>query len=282
MRIEAPGKVVVLGEYAVLDGGPAVVVAVDRGVACDVSPASERTIVAPDDRFVRAALDAVHAPPATYRFSDWNPVDAPVKVGLGGSAAATVAAVLAGRPEGAIDERFRTALQVHRAVQGSGSGIDVAASTYGGVLRYQAERVAPLPALWPSVVFSGVSAATGPRVERYLAWGQREAFVAGSQAVVDGFAADPIPAVREAARLLRDMADAAGFVYWTAAIDRIVAAAEAQHGAGKPSGAGGGDIVVALFERDADQQAFEAACRADGFLVVPVRTAGGARITVGS
>lgn len=279
MRVRAPGKVVVLGEYAVVDGGPAVVAAVDRGVICEVVPAAERTIHTPDDdRFVRAALDAVDAPAAGYRFSDWNPIGGPEKVGLGGSAAATVAAVLAARPELGAEVRFRAALAVHRAVQGSGSGIDVAASTFGGVSRYEAERVTPLPSLVPSVVFTGASARTGPRLERYLAWGPRDGFVARSRALVDGFGADPIGALGEGAALLREMAAAAGIAYWTDAIDAVVARAVAHRGAGKPSGAGGGDIVVALFADDADRRAFEARCSADGFLVVPVSVAAGAAV----
>ena len=91
--VEAPGKLVLLGEYAVVDDGPAIVAAVDRGVRCRVRPG--RGCSTPgDDRFVRAALDG--APAAHYTFEDVRPVHGIAgKPGFGGSAAATVAAVIA-------------------------------------------------------------------------------------------------------------------------------------------------------------------------------------------
>ena len=56
--ILAPGKLMIAGEYAVLDGAPALVLAVDRGVKCSVTPADTLSISTPDgdDRFVRPAL----------------------------------------------------------------------------------------------------------------------------------------------------------------------------------------------------------------------------------
>jgi phosphomevalonate kinase len=276
VRVRAPGKVVLLGEYAVLDGAPAIVAAVDRGVACDVERADALAIEVPrgDDRFVRAALLAAGAGPARYRFADWNPVDAPVKVGLGGSAAATVAAVLAADPGRPRDDRFRLAREVHRQVQGSGSGIDVAASTYGGVSRFVDGVVTPLPPVSPTVVFSGTAAATGPRVERYLAWPGRAGFAARSAAAVDRFAADPVGALAEAGDLLRAMGEAAGLDYWTDPIDVLVAAAGRHGGAAKPSGAGGGDVVVALFADPEARASYERWAAEAGFLVVPVALAG--------
>lgn len=279
----APGKVVLVGEYAVVDGAPAVVAAVDRGVACVVTPSDGpsdgRLIETPeDDRFVRAALDAAGAGPGRYVFTDWNPVGTAEKVGLGGSAAATVVAVLAADPGRPVDERHALADRVHRAVQGSGSGIDVAASTFGGVIRFEAGRARPLAAVSPVVVYTGIAARTGPRVERYARWSGRDAFVAASREIVDAFPADPVAALRENGRLLRAMAEAAGIAYWTGEIDAVVRAAEAFGGAAKPSGAGGGDVVVALFADPAASAAFAAATPGR---VVPVSLAGPASETSG-
>lgn len=282
MRVRAPGKVLLVGEYAVLDGAPAIVAAVDRGVACLAVPGDALAVRTPDgdDRFARAALAAVHAPAGTYTFEPWNPVSATTKVGLGGSAAATVAAVLAGHRLGGrepdADEVFAVSAAVHRRVQGSGSGVDVAASTYGGVLWFEGGRVRASAPVLPSVVFTGRSAATGPRVERYLAWEAREAFVAGSRAVAEAFEADPVEALRQAGRLLAAMAAEAGIGWATPESDLLVALAEAHGGAAKPSGAGGGDVVVALFREAERQRSYEAAATARGFLVVPVRIALGA------
>jgi mevalonate kinase len=153
-------------------------------------------------------------------------------------------------------------------VQGSGSGIDVAASAYGGTLRFEAGCVAPIATVSPSIVFSGRSARTGPRVARYLAWGPRDAFVASSRALVDGFEAHPVAAMVEGGRLLRAMAEQAGIAYWTDEIDALVMLAAAHGGGAKPSGAGGGDIVVALFPEPPARAAYEREARARGFVVI--------------
>ncbi|MCA9567839.1 MAG: hypothetical protein KC656_08350, partial [Myxococcales bacterium] len=210
MQAFAPGKLVVLGEYAVLDGAPCLALAVRNGVVCNVSHAATRTIRTPDgdDRFVRAALDALPAPAATYAFRDAMPLDLPDKPGLGGSAAAVVAALVAGGCPP--DRLLPLALEVHRAVQGSGSGIDVATSATGGAIRFEEGRVTPSSIPAPVVVYSGSSARTGPRVQAYRAWAARQPFVDASAALVDRFPSEPIATVREAWRLLCGMAEAAG------------------------------------------------------------------------
>jgi len=283
--VRAPGKVVILGEYAVVDGAPSIVRAVDRGVRCTVTAAARRSLSTPtgDDRFVRRALEAVDAPPAHYAFEDDNPVEADEKVGLGGSAAATVAAVVAawrtaGR-EPSPDEIFARAFAVHREVQGSGSGIDVAASAHGGWIRFEEGRIERLVEGPPcAVVYTGRSASTGPRVERYRALpaSVRRAFVEESRRIVDGFAAEPVGAMRRGAAALRAMADRAGIAYWTDDIEALVALAHDHGGAAKPSGAGGGDIVVALFEDPPRLASYVEAARALGYLLIDVRTASGA------
>jgi phosphomevalonate kinase len=273
---QAPGKLVLMGEYAVLDGAPALVLAVHRGVGCEVSFSADTRIIdtpTDDDRFVGTALEAVAAPPARYRFFDLDPCDLPGKPGFGGSAAATVAAVLAGGGRGT------EAFEVHHRVQGGGSGVDVAASLHGGLVRFQAGRVSAQPVVEPVVVFSGQAAQTGPRVAAYRAWcGDRDAFVGASTGLVDGFATDPIPAMAEAGALLASMARAAGIAYLTPGLERIAALARAHGGAAKPSGAGGGDCAVALLPDPVATRAFEAACGAVGLVVIPVRPAPGASV----
>jgi len=274
---QVPGKVVLLGEYAVVDGAPALVAAVDRGVQVQAWPGSALHIETPgtDDRFVRPALEGARG---RFRFTAWNPPSgATEKVGLGSSAAATVAAVEAAVVlAGGVLERervFSHARRVHHAVQGSGSGIDVAASTWGGVLRYRPDAPEPIedPGLELAVIWSGSSARTGPRVQRYRAWSARDSFVRESGVLVDAFAADPIRSVRAARRLLERMAAQAGLDYRTPALDRISDLAEAHGGAGKPSGAGGGDIAVAVLPDARSRAAFVQACAAEGLAEVPVR-----------
>lgn len=261
--VEAPGKLVLLGEYAVLDDAPAVVAAVDRGVRCVVSP-GEGVSTPGDDRFVRACLKG--APRALYTFSDANPpAELDGKPGFGGSAAATVAAVIAaGMP-------LHTAAEIHAAVQGGGSGIDVFASLLGGVHRFRDALPMSCPPM--VAVWSGQSASTGPRVLQYLAWSGRRAFVAESERLVQAFETEPIPAVREAYVLLRHMSAAAGIAYDLPAFTATAKLAELHGGAAKPSGAGGGDIAVALLPDPDALAAFNRAAAEAGLRTIDVRVA---------
>ena len=280
-RFRAPGKLVLLGEYAVLDGAPALVVAVNRGVQVDVEPAATVELLTPgDDTYARAALAHADAPPGRYTFTAWNPVPTGTKAGFGGSAAATVAGLVAAW---AARERtivtgdlFREALDVHHRVQGSGSGIDIAASVWGEALVFangEAKAVEGVPA--PIVVWSGQSARTGPRVAQYLSWSERALFVEMSAGLVEVFPQDPIRAFRAAWELLTSMARSAGVHYETPALRRIVELAEAHGGGAKPSGAGGGDSVVALLPDPSSARDFRVACAKAGFVVIPVGIAPG-------
>lgn len=165
----APGKVFVVGEYAVVDGGPAVVATVTRRLAARVRAQRGRGEVA-----VRIGSETVRRPLATERVDDVPPAARFVtaaalvsarlfgvtatdleittaseldpgadKTGLGGSAAVTAATVSAlhaiarGQAgDGALDEHARVAAGVyaHRLAQGGGSAADVVAATAGGLV----------------------------------------------------------------------------------------------------------------------------------------------------
>lgn len=262
-----------MGEYAVLDGAPAVVLAIDRGVSCDIEPGGDSVRIATPDgdtRFVRPALTG--AAPGLYRFGSWNPVALPGKPGFGGSAAACVAAcVAAGRPSA-------DAVALHHEIQGNGSGIDVLASIHGGMGRVVDHGWTALPPIEPTVIFAGASAKTGPRVARYQQWSDRGRFVSESTALVELLGEDAPAAFEAAYRLLCAMAEATGIAYQTPALDRIVALARAHGGAAKPSGAGGGDCAVALLPDPDARAAFITACEGEGLAHIPVAAAPGARV----
>ena len=280
MQVLAPGKLFVLGEYAVTDGGPALVAAVDRGVRCTVT-LGDALHTPGDDRFAKAALLAVDAPKRCYSFSDWNPAELSGKGGFGGSAAACVAAAVAGSlaAQAPIDQALcELAVRVHQQVQGSGSGMDVRASFHGGLRRYQGVAIsAPLPEQPFVAVYSGASAKTGPRVQRYKAWSGRQAFVQDSAALVDLFGDEPCRAISQAYTLLRAMAKQAGLAYDTPALSRISELAQVHGGAAKPSGAGGGDVAIALIPDPAARASFTAACALEGLTPVPIQLAAGAK-----
>ena len=271
-EICSPGKLVIIGDYTVLDGSPAAVLAIDHGVRCEVLAGDGIETPDGDTRFVSPAL--LGAPTALYRFSAWNPVDLPGKPGFGGSAAACVAAcIAAGRPAS-------DAFTIHHTVQGSGSGIDVAASIHGGLIRFTpGQPVAVLPPLTPSVIYSGISARTGPRVAVWRAWSDhtaRAAVVAEAAVLVDLLSVDPIAATAAAAELLIGACRAAGVDYLTPGLSRILALAAEHGGAAKPSGAGGGDCAVAFFPDRESQRTFEDRCAREGLVPIPVRPASGA------
>ena len=285
IHVRAPGKLFLVGEYAVLDGGAAVVAAVNRGVSCQVQLAESFQIDAPDDddRYVLPAILSVPSAPAgRYVFAPWNPVTTRSKPGLGSSASATVAAMYAAwslAGEAPSRERLtRDAMRVHREVQGGGSGIDVAACVQGGLCLYDGPSYTPLPSVEPVVIYSGTSAATAPRVQQYLQWQRRQSFAEESSSLARLFQERPIEALRAACALLDGMARAAGVTYWTDGLRRICSLATDHGGAAKPSGAGGGDCAVALFEDPVARNRFIATCEQEGFAVIPVQLAPGVSV----
>jgi phosphomevalonate kinase len=256
-RWRAPGKLVVAGEYAVLDGAPCLCLALPYGVECAWEPGPDG-----DQRFVAPALEG--AATGAYHFSAWGSLpELPGKPGFGGSAAACVAACLAaGRPAA-------EALDIHRRVQGGGSGVDVACAIAGGMIRFEAGGWTSAPPLQPLILWSGASARTGPRVQAYLQWTERRPFVRESRDLVDALPADPIAALRALGDLLTWMSLAAGIDYLSPAHARIRALAAQHGGAAKPSGAGGGDCAIALLPDPEAEAAFLARCSGEGLQSIP-------------
>jgi phosphomevalonate kinase len=196
LTVRAPGKVVLFGEYAVVEGAPfaALVAAVDRHVTCRYTPGGAGVeIVArglPPEAgapiFAEAAVAHARVRPAgryeldSAAFHTVTETGERVKLGLGSSAAVCVALTGALLAAGMADleapavrrEVFECALAAHReASGGKGSGVDVAASAFGGLSRYTLHGptpadavVAPLAAGLPGghlgLVFAGASADT--------------------------------------------------------------------------------------------------------------------------
>ena len=162
-KASAPGSVMLLGEYGVLFGKPALVCAIDKRIHVTLTPRHDTEIHIHSDlhgtyvtdlndlriekpfQFVLGAIKQFQAKmrrgcdlSITSEFSD--------KVGLGSSAAVTVATLAALVTW--LDIRIlpldlvRQGRNVIRECQGLGSGADVAASVYGGVVYYQAHPLA--------------------------------------------------------------------------------------------------------------------------------------------
>lgn len=162
-KTSAPGSVMLLGEYAVLFGMPALVCAVDKRIHVNLTPRADRQIhihsetlgshvtdlteinLTPPFQFVLSAIKQYQGRLSrgcdieiVSEFSD--------KVGLGSSAAVTVATIAAltawlGLRMAPLN-LIRQCRSVIRECQGLGSGADVAASVMGGVVYYTAQPLA--------------------------------------------------------------------------------------------------------------------------------------------
>lgn len=197
----APGKVLLSGEYAVLDGASAICLAVDRRaiVTIETLGSGEFTVVAPGWCGTPGVF-ALQAGRLDWRSGGepfglfegvWNAAGAApdealafeldtrafrddaggVKTGIGSSAALSVA--LATALSAFVDcDVAATARDAHRSFQqGSGSGVDVATSFHGGVIEYRMDGSTPRQVGWPAgiqfaVLWSGVAADTQVRIER--------------------------------------------------------------------------------------------------------------------
>ncbi|NNC24087.1 hypothetical protein HKX42_09595 [Salinisphaera sp. USBA-960] len=195
IEVSAPGKLFLVGEYAVLDGAPALLTAVDRratvrlvpstsgawtlsapGIGdgffelnADGSPPADAT---PQTRHDLRVFDACrHESVAMFGQPSWPcaiTIDSRSfsadghKLGLGSSAAVSVAlcqalAVASGAAP-TCAELMDLAIRSHRRAQGGhGSGGDVAVSVYGGLIRYQA-GVTVEPLTWPTGLDAAVVA----------------------------------------------------------------------------------------------------------------------------
>ena len=335
MTSTAPGKLILTGEYAVLDGAPALVIAVDRRVTAQrryggpsgSSPFLIAVMQELGKRYPRTGISQIVAELAVDSSAFY---DGEHKLGLGSSAAVTVAAVglavaeLHNEPARQHrGEILEVALAAHAAAQGErgarGSGADIAAAVYGGAIEYvrgeatlatpptspAAASIAALggdptappppardatstgtdsadgralpsiqPLHWPASVtllpfFTGHSADTATLVSRVAAArvARREAvdaaiaaIAAASQAVCDALRAGVgsehvIAACKLAVLGVSRLAIASGVDLVPDCVSRAAAAVAPPGGTAKTTGAGGGDIGIAVIPATADVSA---------------------------
>ena len=162
VKASAPGSLMLMGEHAVLRGQPALVCAISKRMKIKLLPRADRAVVlhsalgehettldelGPSDSF-RFVLGAIRACRADFKQGFELDIKSEMshQMGLGSSAAVTVAtlAALAGAAGKPLDPRWllESGTKIIRKVQGGvGSGADVAASAYGGCLRFYAESL---------------------------------------------------------------------------------------------------------------------------------------------
>jgi phosphomevalonate kinase len=263
----APGKAFLCGEYAVLAGAPAVVVAV-----CRYAQARAVSHAVTESAFVREATRRAsehvetRVPPWVAVNTDGFFAQGGEKLGLGSSAAATVATAglvfaAAGRDLSAPEVRrelHAVAAQAHSSVQaGEGSGADISASVYGGVIRFvKGEEPHPLDLprrLELVFVWTGRAAST----KLWIASIRKAGLPLGdlpslASTFAEAFAKGDVRATIETARLygaaLQKLGERCGVPIVTREHALLAELAHRQGGAAKPSGAGGGDIGVAFLQ----------------------------------
>lgn len=293
----APGKALLCGEYAVLEGAPAIVAAVDRRVS--VLWSDESVPVPPEvGATLRRAEEELGALPRDLAVDVSALRRDRVKLGLGSSAASAVATAGAafaayGRDlddSETLHRVFSIALDGHASIAPQGSGVDVAASTFGGFLRFtrtqddiQFQPLAQPVNLLIRLVWTGHAARTSELVGK-----------------VQALRKDDPREYRRCMERLSDLSDrfvsafetgnATGVIaeaaHYSKAMDMLGAAAEAPivdqrlgraaqlaarfSGSAKPCGAGGGDVAIAFFTDPDAARAFELACKDDGFHLIDV------------
>ncbi len=269
MIARAPGKLMLSGAYAVLQGAPTLVSAVDR-----YAHANAATRGAPLSAEARAFYGRESAPLVDVG----EMYTGGQKLGLGSSAAALVASLAADRAvrgedvesRAVRDELFADARRAHHTAQSGGSGADVAASVNGGTVRYRIDpdeagktvELAPvsMPAALTIVPFwTGSSARTSDLVGRVMALvtsdrgAHRDLMVPLSEVAEEaartfsaGDARGFVLASRAAHRGLVALGTAADTPIVPGSVDELARLAERDGAAFVVSGAGGGDIALHL------------------------------------
>ena len=284
----APGKVVLSGEYAVLDGAPAVCMAVDRrasakvtGIDSDWHRVSASGYSSVEGQFVadgatiewlqgadeyavvdavwrilqRAGKDRLSIELDTRSFVDQ---ESGKKIGLGSSAALTVALVAALSKSSDV---LGGAIHAHKIFQsGAGSGVDVATSVSGGLIEYRMSETTISRLRWPAglayrLVWTGVPASTRLKLDRLAAIGHRSsrnalASAAESMATAWQSASTVMQLYPTYIEALRQFSVDHDLGIFDAGHDRLVTEAAAMGLVYKPCGAGGGDVGILLGASD--------------------------------
>ncbi|UZD90625.1 mevalonate kinase [Cognatishimia activa] len=167
IRASAPGSIMITGEHAVVYGHRAVVAAIEQRITVELAPRDDRVVTIRSSiadtletsldnlaeggvyKFVLAAV-ALHRNALNSGFDLSIASEIDPTLGLGSSAAVTVAVLgaLKKRLGQDMDDVHANALAIVRAIQGRGSGADLAASCYGGMISYRSMpsvEWAPLP-----------------------------------------------------------------------------------------------------------------------------------------
>lgn len=293
----APGKVILLGEHAVVFGRPAIALAIDLRLRCSIRPSDVPLLNGQpiDERagpYITTVLREHCQGPVAMEITS----ELPSGSGLGSSAAVTVAALGAiAASRGSIDpeEVARKAFDVESTVQGRASPIDTSISSHGGGIFISSRREENLlweiardtrrwfihdcavPKMTLVVGFTGNKAPTGPLVAKVKRYADRNGF---AREIIDEIGELTLEGLR---RMKAGDLEALGRLMSkdhnlltilgvsTPSLQRLVDAAMPHSYGAKLTGAGGGGSMIALTD---EPEKVAAAIRERGGMPFIVRT----------
>ena len=306
--VSAPGKVVLWGEYAVLVGAPAGVLALNSEARVSLTPsadanwhfsseglpstpsktAAEALPNSPQSTFVALTLKhwgyeqlAACGPPLRIHTDSAAFYANGQKLGLGSSAAVCTATYYALCDLTDRRATVEEALALHRQWQGGkGSGLDVATVWQGGYVHFQngQARRATLPdGLHWQVIYSGTSASTRDHIGHFEQWRQQGDTPALTDLATlshalceDGLTLTRLSDYHKALMALDQAAILNIFTQEHARLGKLAAASGVLY---KPCGAGGGDIGIAFADDPEGLANFRQQAAADGFLPLDLEMA---------
>lgn len=288
INISVCGKLMLLGEHAVVYGYPCIVAAVDKYLVAtaDFSDKNGDTIITPgfsDQSFIKETIKIFRD-----QFHKKEPVSIETKSEIGGyglgSSAAVVVAMMKALLELhkiKIDKKalFDLCYKVILNIQGSGSGFDVASAIYGGVLYYakNGKIIEPLNVCdVPLIVgFSGTKADTVSQIN--LVKEKMDTYKEAVEKIFTNIA----KLVDEAKQTIldKDWARLGVLLNYnqdylenlgvsTEKLNSMISAARKAGAYGaKLSGAGGGDCMFALVSEEKKKEVTEAIKKAGGEII---------------
>ena len=294
----APGKIILMGEHAVVFGRPAIALAIDLRLRCSIRPSMTSTLNGQpmDDRagpYIATVLrENWEGGPLAIDITS----DLPSGSGLGSSAAVTVAtlgAIYASKGRMVTETIARRAFDVESMVQGRASPIDTSISSHGGGIFISSQREDNLlweisrdtrrwfihdcevPKMTLVVGFTGNKAPTGPLVAKVRRYADRSGFAREiideiGTLTMEGLSRMRAGDVEALGRLLTKNHNLLTILgVSTPALQRLVDAAMPYSYGAKLTGAGGGGSMIALTD---EPEKVATAIRARGGIPFIVRT----------
>ena len=288
-RTSAPGKLVISGEYAVLLDAPAIAMAVNRRAFCELGTSdSEGWVIRSQPAFwnSRLTLETIKAGNHELGVVDklrllneftMLPEHAQMsidsrslythgkKMGLGSSAASFVSMYFAICQLTGSSPSVEECLKVYASLPDSGSGVDIATSFKGGVIQFQsgvAQSVNLPNDIRIEAFYVGVSTRTSDKLLTFQDWissqpsSTAERLCEASTCVTRSTtnASNFLDAVRFFIEVQEIVDNSSGLGIWGPQHRALRSEANREGVLYKPSGAGGGDIGIAI---STDQEALK-------------------------